>query len=175
MYKPSHIANFMLDHAFSEGRPISPMKLIKLVYIAYGWGLAALNTKFFDEPIYAWQHGPVVESLYHEFKTFGASAITNYSVILDLGSNGIVEPRINGRDKEAKFVLGIVWDVYKRYAATDLSDKTHEHGTPWHKVYEPGVQNIRIPDNIIKEHYISKIEEYLNHADGRTPREGEQG
>ena len=155
----------MLDHAFAEGREISPMKLIKLVYIAYGWGLAALDKKFFSEPIYAWRHGPVIESLYHEFKSFRASPITTYSVTLDLDTVELIEPRIDKNEKEENFILQTVWDVYKRYSATALRNKTHEPGTPWDEVYKAGEQSsIEIPDSLIKEHFSSKIREYLDNA-----------
>ena len=167
MYRPSHIANFMLDRAFAEDRQISPMKLIKLVYIAYGWGLAALDKKLFEELIYAWQHGPVIESLYHEFKSFRASAITTYSVVLDLDTIELTEPRIDRKQKDENFILGIVWDIYKRYSATALRNKTHELGTPWQKVYRREEQSIVIPDELIKEHFTIKIGEYLSHASSK--------
>ena len=43
MYTPSHIANFMLDRAEEDARGLSPMKLLKLVYIGYGWSLAVFG------------------------------------------------------------------------------------------------------------------------------------
>lgn len=35
-YTPQHIANYFLERAEREGVRVSPLKLIKLVYIAYG-------------------------------------------------------------------------------------------------------------------------------------------
>ena len=61
-YSASHVANFMLDKADQEGRPVTQMKLLKLVYIAYGWYLSLVNKKLFSEEIYAWKHGPVIRS-----------------------------------------------------------------------------------------------------------------
>ena len=93
-YTPSHIANFMLSRAENEGRDMSPMKLLKLVYIGYGWALAVLDKKLFDEPFYAWDHGPVVRSLYDEFKHFRASPITSYSIDFDLDNLESCKPEI---------------------------------------------------------------------------------
>ena len=42
MYEASHIANYMLDRAEQAEKSVTPMKLLKLVYIAYGWSLAVL-------------------------------------------------------------------------------------------------------------------------------------
>lgn len=123
MYTPNHIANFMLDRADTEDRPISPMKLLKLVYIAYGWYLALLDEKLFDETIYAWQHGPVIESLYHEFKHFRSHPITQPSMSLDLDTSEAVVPRIPREDQPANLILERVWDSYKQFSAADLSKK----------------------------------------------------
>lgn len=163
-YTPSHLANFMLDRAEREDRGVSPMKLLKLVYIGYGWVLAVLDKKLFDEPIYAWEHGPVVRSLYDEFKHFGPSPITELSMDLDLDSFEFVTPRIPKDDEETTFMLQRVWDVYKHFTAGALRNKTHEEGTPWRRVYRQGMQNTVIPDNLIKEHFTMKIRKYLENV-----------
>lgn len=161
-YSPQHVANFMLDHAEDEGREISPMKLLKLVYIGYGWVLAVLDDKLFDEPIYAWEHGPVIRSLYDEFKHYGSNPIDLPSTQLDLDTAEFLVPRISKDDDETNVVLEKVWDIYKRFSAASLRNKTHEHGSPWHQVYKEDVRNIEIPDNLIKEHFGNKIRLYLD-------------
>ena len=164
MYEPNHIANFMLDRADEEERPISPMKLLKLVYIAYGWYLALFGEKLFEEPIYAWKHGPVIESLYHEFKHFRAAPITQPSVDFDLDTFDINVPRIDKENEPVNLILERVWDAYKQFSATALRNKTHERGSPWHAVYEEGKPNIQIPDELIRNHFIKKIRQYLENA-----------
>ena len=163
-YTASHVANFMLDRAEKEERGISPMKLLKLVYIGYGWILAVLDKKLFDEPIYAWRHGPIIRSLYDEFKHYRALPIDAPSMELDLDSFEIVIPRIPKDDEETNVILQKVWDVYKRFSAGALRNKTHESGTPWHRVYKQGVLDTEIPDNLIKEHFLMKIRQYLENA-----------
>jgi len=44
------------------------MKLQKLVYYAHGWHLALNNEPLIDEQVECWQYGPVISSLFHEFK-----------------------------------------------------------------------------------------------------------
>lgn len=168
LYQPSHIANYMLDRADEEELSVSPMKLLKLVYIGYGWHLALTDERLFDEPIYAWKHGPVVPSLYHEFKHFGADPITGRATILsgDTGDTLEVEtPRVASKDEAANNVLSAVWDVYKGFSASVLRNKTHEEGTPWYSFYEEGKQDIRIPDESIKSHFTDKIRQYVEQAD----------
>jgi uncharacterized phage-associated protein len=162
----SQIANFMLDKAAKDGIRVSPMKLLKLVYIGYGWSLAVLNRKLFDEPILAWAHGPVIRSLYDEFKHYGKSPIQEHAIDYDLDTQRFCQPRIAESDTEAQIVLGKVWDIYKNFGAWSLREKTHESGTPWSAVYQEGERDIVIPDDLIKEHYKTKIRQYIDDARG---------
>ncbi|TNE42728.1 MAG: DUF4065 domain-containing protein [Alphaproteobacteria bacterium] len=161
-YTASHIANYMLQRAFDEDRDVSPMKLLKLVYIAYGWGLAVLDRKLFDEPIYAWAHGPVVRSLYDEFKHYGGGAIREKSIEFDMDKGKSTTPKIPANDADTNIILDRVWEIYKVYGAWALRNKTHEDGSPWKQVYDPHVRNTRIPDELIKTHFEKKIREYLD-------------
>src|SRR3546814_15090645 len=108
-YEPSHVANYMLERAESEGRHLTPMKLLKLVYIAYGWSLALLRKKLFDEQFRAWDHGPVVRSLYHEFKHFGGSAIRGRAVTLDLDTPTDCGPTTPAANGETYIRMDTVW------------------------------------------------------------------
>ena len=78
MLSTTPIVNEFLDLA-SEDK-ITNLKLVKLCYIAQGLSLALLDKPLFSEPIEAWQYGPVVPSVYHEFKHFRDQPITEKSV-----------------------------------------------------------------------------------------------
>ena len=164
IYTPGHVANHVLDRAFAERHPVTQMKLQKLVYIGYGWTLALLDQKLFDEPIYAWKHGPVIKSLYDEFKHYGATPIDQYSMNFDLDSSEIHFPRIPDSDQDVDRVLNMVWGVYKNFKAVTLRNKTHEQGSPWCATYRPDRRNLAISDELIKSHFKSKITEYLENA-----------
>src|SRR5882724_82988 len=64
------IANYFIKKARESGAEMTPMKLIKLVYISYGWYLAFANKPLINEKVQAWKYGPVVPSVYQEFKKF---------------------------------------------------------------------------------------------------------
>ena len=54
------IANYFLDRGEGEDILISPMKVIKLSYLAHGWYLAFTdNNTLVNEDVEAWDHGPV--------------------------------------------------------------------------------------------------------------------
>lgn len=140
------------------------MKLLKLVYIAYGWSLAVLNDRFFDEPIYAWPHGPVIRSLYDEFKHFRKSPIEGRAVEIDFDSWTESTPRVSNDDEETLVVLDKVWELYSPFSAWSLRNKTHEPNSPWSQVYQANVRDIEIPDDLIQQHFEERIRQYLNAA-----------
>lgn len=163
-YTPQHIANYFLARAQEEGRNLTPLKLLKLVYIAYGWVLALTGRRLFEEEIQAWQHGPVIPSLYHEFKHFGREPVTERAQAFDLDSFDVVRPEVPESDKETALILDKVWSAYKAFSGWALRNKTHASDTPWSDVYEDGRRNIVIPDEKIADHYRKRIEKYLDAA-----------
>jgi uncharacterized phage-associated protein len=163
VYTPQHIANYFLDRASEEGRAMSPLKLIKLVYIGYGWVLALTNNKLFDEPIEAWQHGPVIPSVYHEFKHFRSSAITSCAASFDMETMEYRVPRIPASDKLINLILEKVWAAYKTFSGWALREKTHEPDTPWTATYD-GSMDKQIPDDLISQHFHRKIREIVDTA-----------
>lgn len=145
-YTPRQIANYFL-YIGKDDQTMTPMKLIKLVYIAHGWNLGLNDEKLIDEDIQAWKYGTVIPSLYDDFKRFRSNRITE---IPDS------EPtEINEDDK--KF-LNRVYDVYKKYNGLELSAKTHQPNTPWTITWNrlingSGEVDFTIPNELIKNYY----------------------
>ena len=97
-YPAKAVANYFIDIARCEGEQLSPMKIQKLVYFAHGWYLALYDEPLLDEKIEAWRYGPVVPSLYHEFKRYGSGTIERYAIDFE-ANNGfrIVTPKVPPR------------------------------------------------------------------------------
>ncbi|HEY9256536.1 MAG TPA: type II toxin-antitoxin system antitoxin SocA domain-containing protein [Chitinophaga sp.] len=157
-YSSRQIANFFIKSSQNTGDELTPMKLIKLCYIAHGWNLALYNEALLDEAIQAWQYGPVIQSIYRDFKHYGNSQIT------ELVKVGDEYPLPN----PAAFpLLNKIWDVYKKYDGVQLSAMTHQPETPWDITWnDMGGKQLRaaiIPNNLIQQHYLQKIQ--------RTPNE----
>jgi len=163
-YTPQHIANYFLDKAEAECVPITPLKLIKLVYIGYGWVLALVGRRLFPEPIEAWKHGPVIPSLYHEFKHYRSDPITDDALCYDLDTGQSFRPTIPADDTLVRGILDKVWSAYRRFSGWALRQKTHEQGTPWEQTYDPNVMSKQIPDDLIAPHFQQKIREILDAA-----------
>jgi uncharacterized phage-associated protein len=149
-YSALNVANFFINKSVADGKPITPLKLQKLVYIAHGWWLAFKNDKLIEEPVFAWDYGPVIPQIYHEFKIFGSNPIgylaPGYDCVKD--------------DEEVAGFLDSIWRSYGRFKGSELSAMTHKKGTPWSNAFSPGEKGIIIPTESIREHYVSLKEQY---------------
>jgi uncharacterized phage-associated protein len=77
-YSAIKVANEFLRLAKADNplRYLTPLQLIKLVYIAHGWSLHYFpETPLLIEIPQAWQYGPVVPSLYSAVRRYGSSPI----------------------------------------------------------------------------------------------------
>lgn len=166
-------ANFFLEQSNKEGLPLTLMKLLKMVYIAHGWSLAILNKGILEnEKVKAWQHGPVIESLYHEFKHFKNKPISGWSqsTIEDTDIGFEVETlfleKIDIENKENLLkIFQTVWDSYKNYSAWGIVQKTHEKGTPWEQTYSEEKRGLIIEDELIQTYYKNFLKQMITTND----------
>ena len=120
MYRAIDIANYLLSLADADaGDLISHLKLQKLCYYAQGFHLALFDKPLFEEKIEAWQHGPVVPILYHEFKEFGNSAIA-----------APTDMDFEIYDTDTAELLEEIWEVFGQFSAGKLRNMTHDE-PPW--------------------------------------------
>ena len=122
------VAKYFLSRVREDvGDTISNLKLQKLVYYAQGFSLAVLGTPLFEESIEAWEHGPVVPELYHEYKGHGSSAIPAVKA-------GSADDAFSTEQLE---LLEEVYDVYGQFSAWKLRNMTHAE-QPWIDAHPSG-------------------------------------
>ena len=154
------VANYFLDKAKNTRRPLTPMKLQKLVYIAHGWHLALFDGALIRERVQAWRWGPVIEDLYNEFKELAKKPITrkahDYSFDDFVIKRRIPEIQfIDGDSDRTKAFLDRVWEVYSAFTATQLSRMTHKEGTPWREAASK--LKAYIPQDLIRDYYRKRV------------------
>ena len=167
-YDARAVSNHLLDLAERDGKKISPMKMQKLVYNAHGLCLAIYDRPLIDESVQAWTFGPVVQSLYHEFKKYGSGDITAKATKFDFTgpkfSYRIVTPSIRDNCENPQLtaqsidLLEAVWETFGGLSAVQLSNLTHEPGTPWSVTVKenPGKKGVDIPDSLMKEWFAGR-------------------
>ncbi|MDO5041744.1 Panacea domain-containing protein [Phocaeicola massiliensis] len=117
-YKALDIANKIISKTDLEhGDTISNLKLQKMMYYQQGFHLAYFGTPLFDEDIVAWQYGPVVPSVYKEYKSFESNSISTSKEGISLSD-----------DEEELF--NNVYEEYNQFSAVALMKMTHEE-SPW--------------------------------------------
>jgi uncharacterized phage-associated protein len=132
-------------------RDIDPLKIQKLVYCLHGWHLATRDTPAVGERFQAWPYGPVLSSLYHEFKTNGSNPITEYATEVDPVSGQNRSMMVSLDDKPFQQLFDAVWNRYKKFSGLELSALTHAPDTPWKMARERGDSYLR--DDEIKSHF----------------------
>lgn len=118
-YDVKEIAKKIIAKTDTEhGDTISNLKLQKMLYYMQGFHLAFFGTPLFEEEIKAWQYGPVVPSVYEEYKRYESKAI-------DLPEGPVIE-----LTEEEEAVFDNVYDEYNQFSAVALMKMTHEE-SPW--------------------------------------------
>jgi uncharacterized phage-associated protein len=119
-YKSVIIAKELLIRASKEQKTLTPMQLIKLVYLAHAWMLAIYSRPLISEEIEAWQYGPVIPSLYHKIKEYKGSPVE----YINSEENDSI-------DDSSVDIIDQVYEQYGHFSGIELSMLTHEAGSPW--------------------------------------------
>lgn len=125
-----NLANLILDWAAASGVSVSPMKLQKLVYFCHADFLLITGQPLIYQEFEAWDYGPVIPSLFQEFKHFGAGEITGRAVFFDpIECKSAVAPVPVLRNFES--IVRKSFQIYSKYTASDLSNLSHSEEGPW--------------------------------------------
>jgi uncharacterized phage-associated protein len=149
MHSAIKIANYFLNKAKEDKKDLTPLQLMKLVYLAHGWMMGVYGRHLIREPIEAWQYGPVIPGLYHKIKKFRSSPVV-YPI--DNISSGYGD---NDFDEKESNILKQVYDLYSNWSGIRLSTLTHMPGSPWDIVWK--MENGgRISNDVIMDYYMQK-------------------
>ncbi len=144
-YDPRAIANEFIR---LNGGPMNQMRLQKLIYFAHGWNLAVNRAPLVSGPIEAWDGGPVVRSLWNHLRDFGYNTAQSL-----LGQPFTKEPFSAELSGSERAVLDHVWRKYSGYSGLQLSEMTHQPGTPWANTYFGRGKNFPLSNDDIKQHF----------------------
>ena len=130
-YNPLNITNNFIDRSINERERLSPMKLQKLMYFLYRDYLKATQTPLFSERFEAWKYGPVLHSVYDEYRKYKDKDISEYYAEPEQLPYKINEDtNFDFRD-----AINTVWQKYKTYSGIELSKITHREGSAWYKAW----------------------------------------
>lgn len=140
MYDALNIAKYVIDKCFKEGKPVTNLRLQKLLYFIQGYSYCCKNKEMFEEDMQAWQYGPVVPEVYFAYNGYsGAPIRREYNDIA-----------ICDNDKN---IIDRVISVLEKYKDWELVDATHEKDSPWDK--HQNKFSVVIPKEEIKNYFIA--------------------
>lgn len=139
MYDVQLIARYVINRCAQTKRPISNLKLQKILYFVQAEFLVGTGQACFDDDIEAWTYGPVVPAVYFEYKIFGSTNIP------DQGKDGFAA--ISKQDRNR---LDAIIDEAAKYSASNLTEITHRQ-SPWKNAYSRKGNVIKQPE--IKEYF----------------------
>ena len=143
MHSSLTVSDYLLDLDKDKNEDygvLTPMKLIKLVYLCHGWMLGLYEQPLLVDNVEVWRYGPVVPGLYRAVKKFRSNSVC-----------GPLSREKGEFDDNEKSVMDQVFKIYSRYSGIELSRLTHAPGTPWGKMREDGREII--PNDIIQAHF----------------------
>ena len=173
-FNPAAIANRFLAYGTENDRLLTPMQVLKLVYITHGWYLAGTGKPLIDEEVQAWKYGPVIPSLFHEFKEYGRGPVKRFARIPKhwddpfkaeglLEIEGLDAPMTGENDVSEKYI-NWVWNKYHYFSGLELSELTHRENTPWSKAVRKmqsenngeWVPGYPIDNELIRSYYVEQ-------------------
>ncbi len=143
MPNSASIANAFVDLA---GTPLPQMKLHKLTYMAHGWNLAIANEPLVDDSPEAWDNGPVFRLIWDRIRDYGTDA--HGHILRHTG-----QPFSADLSEQQRDIIRHVWNKYRNFSAFQLSDMTHQPGTPWTEAYFNQGRNTVLSNDAIRRHY----------------------
>ncbi len=115
---PAQIANYFTCTIDREaGDSITHLKLQKLMFYAQSWSLVLFDKTLFEEDFQAWSHGPVLPSIYENYKQYGYDTIPVCSCDNEF-TNEIIS------------LLEDIKSIYGEKSAKYLENLTHSE-LPW--------------------------------------------
>lgn len=146
-HDPRAIANEFLKRRDSDARP-QQLTIQKLTHIANGWNLAINDQPLVAEEPQAWDNGPVFRTIWDHIKDFGYRG-KHYTLVDPLTKE---EYKADLTQSE-RAIIDHVWRKYGGRSSKELSEMTHQIGTPWYNAYFGNKRNARMLNSDMKQHY----------------------
>lgn len=136
---------------YDDGDSITNMKLQKLLYYFQGFHVAAFEEQvLFRDRIEAWEHGPVVPSVWQEYTHLGRMPIR----LVELPEG----PLMGDFEAPQIQLMRSVYDRFGQFSAWRLRQMTHRE-MPWRAARRRGdqTQDYKITTNDLYRHFHRRL------------------
>ena len=165
------VANYIIEYSNNMGDEMNNLKLQKLLYFINARFLVEENRSLFEENFEKWKFGPVIPSVYHEYKSCGAFGISSENIVREFyeiqfnNDNEFME--VSTKEYDPKEIcscdrkkIGETIDKLKSYGPFELVELTHSQSI-WSRDREKidnGERGIQYSNWEIKEYFKNNID-----------------
>lgn len=144
MYNVLDVSRFIINYCNEKDYHISNLKLQKILYFIQAYYLSKTESKepCFKDVIEAWDFGPVIPVVYHEYKRFGSTNIPKINTYIEFDINDFWKSKVVEYDDriiadgDKKIICKLV-DNFSQISTTRLVQITHNQ-SPWIDAYSKG-------------------------------------
>lgn len=159
IYSALEVARHIVNYSNYSEQYLSNLKLQKILYFVQAEFLISQGRVCFADGIEAWDFGPVIPAVLHEFMRFGSCFIlpvTHYFVEDENKYFNIrkVEFKDNVISDEDKAAIDEVVDYFADYSSVDLTNLTQKQ-PPWQNAYSGCCRSV-IATESIKEYFSNR-------------------
>lgn len=156
-YSALTIARYTINKCNEMNKPISNLKLQKLLYYIQAVFLCINKRVCYNDTIEAWAFGPVIPTVYNEFKIYGSNNIPKVEYYFDDDPESpTFYSKVKFKDdvieQEDKDLIDGTLNLYCKYTAAQLVEMTHNED-PWKDIYKRGERNLIITVESMKKYY----------------------
>lgn len=137
-YSAMAVANFFIAKSQQTDTPITNMHVQKLVFFAHAAYFKKNGRPLISDQVVAWQHGPVIETLYRVLKRYGNNPITGLITRPKKCPPGSpmpykpVTPNVPPNDTDIVAFLNKAWEVLAKIETWRLRAVSHQKGSAWY-------------------------------------------
>lgn len=150
-YDSRSVTNFILDICDEQNIEVSNMALNKIIFFAHSDLIASQEHALVKTTFEAWQHGPVLPVIYHEFKDYGSKPIRSRAKKLCKYTGNKVIAKYDEINHLREFLTDCV-SVYAKMTASQLRALSHEKGGAWDFIWHSSDEHnlgMKIPNRLI--------------------------
>lgn len=158
-HDPRAISNAILDIADRLQLGVTNLSLNKILFFAHAHWLSRFRQRLSSLSFEAWQYGPVVPLIYHQFKHHGNNSICSRATTLDLDTGDDVIVSYSNIEFDYDFLEAIVSE-YGNYSPGKLVQLSHIPGGAWDHVWNSSPDQkfgMVIPDSLIAKTFDGSI------------------
>lgn len=141
------LAHYVVNCCTRDTSPISNLQLQKILYFLQVVFCRETGMLLFSEEFEAWQYGPVLPDVYHEYSVYGGTPIVETYPASEFFSLQPIESFLR---------QGI--NCLRAKSPWELVRSSHAEGMPWSNVWNDGEGSHRvIPNSLILASYASEV------------------